>query len=754
MGESGTGKEVVARYIHDLSHRTDGPFLSINCGALPEGLLESELFGHVKGSFTGAVRDKSGLFTAAAGGTFFLDEIGETTPATQVKLLRVLQHREVIPVGATDAIPIDTRILAATNRDLEEEIKRGNFRRDLFYRLNVIALHLPPLRQRADDIPLLAEAFLARHAEQRGEPQKHLSEAAMEILQSYQWPGNVRELENALERAVILTGRRRHRRRRAAGADGGAAQRAARVGPDGREPDDGNDRTGVHHVGARERAGQQDPRRRSARDRPVHAASQAVAVRCRDVSDGPRRPPGARWYPLAAGALVGAAALSAITVVPVGVSWEDGVYLIGAKSLATGAGYRLLHLVGSPPAVHFPPAWSAVLAVIWKLTASFPGGVVLLKLVNPLLLAAGAVLACRYGMRRLDLPPAIAAVTAVVFTAALPLVVMAGTLAPVPLFVVALFVALALADRAVDLGGWRRAAAAGVAAGAVALVHGAALALLPALVLALLVARRRGAAVAAAAGAAALLAPWQFWLARHTHDLATPFRASYGPSLGRVLELYRRARRDLRRDRGAREPAGGHAVARQLALPVRPARDPAAARDARPRGRRAGGDPCAPPRDDRAALPAVPSRARPRGAQCPRPAHLGDLAAARAAPGGRRRRVLAHRCAAPCGARGPRDERLRMRGGRIRDRGTCRRVDPRRGTPCVGHGGRGNADALLPVAAWISANTNPDDVVAVDGEPFIYLRTGRTVVPVRIPSRPTTTSRARRSCAPLRTSAP
>lgn len=205
MGESGTGKEVVARYIHDLSRRTDGPFLSINCGALPEGLLESELFGHVKGSFTGAVRDKSGLFTAAAGGTFFLDEIGETTPATQVKLLRVLQHREVIPVGATDALPIDTRILAATNRDLEEEIKRGNFRRDLFYRLNVIALHLPPLRQRADDIPLLAETFLARHAEQRGEPPKQISEAAMEILQSYSWPGNVRELENAVERAVILT---------------------------------------------------------------------------------------------------------------------------------------------------------------------------------------------------------------------------------------------------------------------------------------------------------------------------------------------------------------------------------------------------------------------------------------------------------------------------------------------------------------------------------------------------------------------
>ncbi len=203
-GESGTGKEVVARYLHELSARSDGPFLSINCGALPEGLLESELFGHVKGSFTGAVKDKSGLFTAAATGTFFLDEIGETTQATQVKLLRVVQQREVIPVGATDAVPIDVRIIAATNRDLEEEIKRGNFRRDLFYRLNVIAIHLPPLRQRRDDIPLLAEAFLQGASTVRGEPLKRLSEDALEMLSEYAWPGNVRELENALERAVIL----------------------------------------------------------------------------------------------------------------------------------------------------------------------------------------------------------------------------------------------------------------------------------------------------------------------------------------------------------------------------------------------------------------------------------------------------------------------------------------------------------------------------------------------------------------------
>jgi two-component system response regulator HydG len=205
QGESGTGKEVVARYIHELSARAEHTFASINCGALPESLLESELFGHVKGAFTGAVKDKSGLFTAAAKGTFFLDEIGETTPATQVKLLRVLQHREVIPVGATDPQPIDVRLIAATNRELEEEIRRGSFRTDLFYRLNVIALHLPTLRQRAEDIPLLATHFLSRIAELRQEAPKELSRSALDALVNYSWPGNVRELENALERAVILT---------------------------------------------------------------------------------------------------------------------------------------------------------------------------------------------------------------------------------------------------------------------------------------------------------------------------------------------------------------------------------------------------------------------------------------------------------------------------------------------------------------------------------------------------------------------
>ncbi len=205
QGESGTGKEVIARYIHNLSNRVDGPFLSINCGALPENLLESELFGHVKGSFTGAVRDKQGLFAAARGGSFFLDEVGEMPPSLQVKLLRVLQEREAIPVGATEAIPVDVRIIAATNRDLEEEIRRGNFRSDLFYRLNVIALNLPTLRERRDDLLLLLEAFLQTMAQESGTEPKALSSEALDAVMVYEWPGNVRELENALEHAVVLS---------------------------------------------------------------------------------------------------------------------------------------------------------------------------------------------------------------------------------------------------------------------------------------------------------------------------------------------------------------------------------------------------------------------------------------------------------------------------------------------------------------------------------------------------------------------
>jgi two-component system response regulator HydG len=207
-GESGTGKEVVARYIHASSARSEGPFFSINCGALPESLLESELFGHVRGSFTGAVKDKAGLLVAAAGGTFFLDEIGETAPTTQVKLLRAIQEREVIPVGATEAVPVDVRIIAATNQDLEDRIRRGEFRSDLYYRLNVIALSLPPLRERREDVPVLARHFLERLSEGAEEPYE-LSPEAEALLKAYDWPGNVRELENALERAAVLSRGRR-----------------------------------------------------------------------------------------------------------------------------------------------------------------------------------------------------------------------------------------------------------------------------------------------------------------------------------------------------------------------------------------------------------------------------------------------------------------------------------------------------------------------------------------------------------------
>ncbi len=206
-GESGTGKEVMARYIHALSEREGGPFVSVNCGALPENLLESELFGHVKGSFTGAVKDKDGLLVAARGGTFFMDEIGEMSPSLQVKLLRALQEREVVPVGSTRPVAIDVRIIAATNRDLEEEMRRGTFRSDLYYRLNVISLHMPALRDRKDDVPLLTEHFLrlfGSDGEARG-----ITDEAVDRLRAYDWPGNVRELENALERAAVLAGRDR-----------------------------------------------------------------------------------------------------------------------------------------------------------------------------------------------------------------------------------------------------------------------------------------------------------------------------------------------------------------------------------------------------------------------------------------------------------------------------------------------------------------------------------------------------------------
>jgi DNA-binding NtrC family response regulator len=205
-GESGTGKELVARAIHHNSPRAERPFVAINCGALPESLLESELFGHTKGAFTGAVAAKIGLLRAAEGGTIFLDEIGEINSAMQVRLLRAVQEHEVMPVGASAPVTFDARIICATNRDLEREVSEGRFREDLFYRLNVIEIHLPPLRERREDIPLLVRHFITRTAREQGRDEKPISREAMSALINYAFPGNVRELQNAVERAFTLSG--------------------------------------------------------------------------------------------------------------------------------------------------------------------------------------------------------------------------------------------------------------------------------------------------------------------------------------------------------------------------------------------------------------------------------------------------------------------------------------------------------------------------------------------------------------------
>ena len=207
-GETGTGKELLARAVHDLSERASGPFVPVNCAALAEGVLESELFGHVRGAFTGALMDRKGLFAAAAGGTIFLDEVGDVSLALQQRLLRVIQEREVVPVGAVRAEHVDVRVVAATHRDLSEEIRLGRFRDDLYYRLNVFRVDVPPLRERASDIPLLVEAALARlRGRSSGSPPPAaFSPLAMRLLRSYAWPGNVRELFGVVESAAIRAG--------------------------------------------------------------------------------------------------------------------------------------------------------------------------------------------------------------------------------------------------------------------------------------------------------------------------------------------------------------------------------------------------------------------------------------------------------------------------------------------------------------------------------------------------------------------
>ncbi len=204
LGETGTGKELIAKAIHTLSPRSNGPFIRVNCGALSESLLESELFGHVRGSFTGAVANRTGRFEAAHTGTIFLDEINSTTGKLQVKLLRVLQEREFERVGDTQTIRVDTRVIAASNRDLAEQVESEEFREDLYYRLNVVPIPLPPLRERREDIPELVGHFLNLYNEENDRYVAHIDSLAMQALQDYHWPGNVRELQNYIERAVVL----------------------------------------------------------------------------------------------------------------------------------------------------------------------------------------------------------------------------------------------------------------------------------------------------------------------------------------------------------------------------------------------------------------------------------------------------------------------------------------------------------------------------------------------------------------------
>ena len=266
-GETGTGKELIAREIHHRSPRAKGPFVTINCGAIPENLLESELFGHVKGAFTGAVANKQGKFQAADGGTLFLDEIGEMPIELQVKLLRAMQEKVVVRVGDTRPETVDIRILAATNRDLEEEIEAGRFREDLYYRLNVVNVELPPLRERGDDVLVIARYLLSRYSREYDGKVKGLSPNAAVAIRKHSWPGNIRELENRIKKAIVLCrqgadrprGPRAHRRRAAADPDARRRQ--------GEVP------ARVHQRGARaqQRQPHQDgarPRRRSAHRLP------------------------------------------------------------------------------------------------------------------------------------------------------------------------------------------------------------------------------------------------------------------------------------------------------------------------------------------------------------------------------------------------------------------------------------------------------------------------------------------------------
>ena len=306
LGETGTGKELIANAIHRLSPRGSGPFVRVNCGALAENLLESELFGHVRGAFTGAIDNRIGRFEAAHTGTVFLDEVNSTTPKLQVKLLRVLQEHEFERVGDTQTIRVDTRVIAASNRDLPEEVEAGRFREDLYYRLNVVTIYLPPLRERREDIPELVAHFIRIYNQENDRHVPRIEPAAMQALVDYDWPGNVRELQNYIERAIVLApgseltrdllpeailGKRRRRigRGRRSGDAGRHAGRARHRGrrPPGRQParaDRQSRRARTGHPGddrVRRRPGQS---RRQARHQPQHAAQEARGVRAGEVS--------------------------------------------------------------------------------------------------------------------------------------------------------------------------------------------------------------------------------------------------------------------------------------------------------------------------------------------------------------------------------------------------------------------------------------------------------------------------------------
>ncbi len=442
-----------------------------------------------------------------------------------------------------------------------------------------------------------------------------------------------------------------------------------------------------------------------------------------------RSPTGLPWL---TAALVGAVALAAMTPVPLGVFWDDGVYLIGAKALATGAGYRFIHLPGSPAAVHFPPLFPALLAVVWAVTPPFPANVAWLKLVNPVLLGAGAGLTCAFGIRRLALPPVVAAITSVICSLALPMVVVASVLFSEPLFLVALVGALAMGERAVDDGGWARALVAGLTAGLVTLVRSAGIVLLPALVIALLLARRVREAAIAAVSALVVVMPWQLWVAAHTGDLAPPLRGSYGPYTEWVVALYR--------ERG---PAFAGTMVRENALAIGRtlgiALFPFGPRVVRPllvvfvvvvvglgmiaAWRRVRVTvlfalaymalvlvwPYSPDRFLWAVWPVLGLFV---GAGVAQSWRFGMTAGTR----GGARAAAAMACvvgvlaAVGLGAYSARGATLRW----------------------WDLAARTNAGALIPVAEWVNANTAPGDIVACDGEPFVHLYTGRTVVPVHI----------------------